>query len=350
MTIQRHVWGEVAGSEVELFTLTHTSGIHASISSYGATLVSLWTPDRTGCLADIVLGYDDLQGYVEDSYYMGCLIGRCAGRVGNARFDLNGVTYQLDRNAGPHHLHGGGKGFHTRIWTPEPLETEDGPALELRLVSADGDQGYPGTVHVSVVYTLLESGLRIDLSGSTDKPTPLNMTNHSYFNLRGHDAGRAMDQELMVCGARYLVCESQQLPTGDIGDVTKTPLDFRAFARLGDRVDCVSPLLRDCAGYDQYVFIDGPPGELRQGAELYDSQSGRRMIVRTTQQGMQLYTGNYLPEKLDGKGGAVYARRAGVCIETQGCPDAPNHDQLPSVWLQPGESYEQTTEFLFRAE
>ncbi|WP_319468524.1 aldose epimerase family protein [uncultured Pseudodesulfovibrio sp.] len=346
MTIERTAWGNMPdGGKVMLFTLTNARGMRASVSNYGATLVGLDVPDRDGAMADVVLGYDDLESYRRDTYCMGRIVGRTAGRIRDARFVLGNMIWSLDRNHGEHHIHGGRGGFHARLWNAETAETKDGPAVFLTYESEHHEEGYPGKLFFKVAYTLTVTGLRLWLSGMGDSPTVVNVTNHAYFNLGGHGGGDILDHTLELNAPRYLECDASMIPTGRILDTAKTPLEFSRPMEIGARIK--DEALGGCGGYDHYFLLDGIPGELNPAARLYHPDSGRLLEVFSTQPGLQVYTANFLPDGLDGKAGAVYGKHCGICLETQGCPDAPNQPEFPSVVLRPGEKYEQTTEYRF---
>jgi aldose 1-epimerase len=326
---------------VSLFTLEGKNGLRAEITDYGATLVSLTVPDGRGGAGNVVLGYDSLDGYVGGSAYLGATVGRVANRVGGAEFSLDGRTYELDRNHGKHQLHGGTTGFNRRVWSADPLKFHGGPALSLTLHSADNDQGYPGNLHVVVFYGLTDDGLRMGYRATTDRPTPVNLTNHAYFNLDGAGNGTILDHVAEFEASRYLVTDADLVPTGEISPVAGTPLDFSSPTRVGARID--DPFLKAPGGYDHYFILDGKPGTMRAGARISSPESGRTLTVATTRPGFQFYTGNSLDEP-------GHPRRSGLCVEAQGYVDAVNHPGFPSVILRPGEIYEQTTEYRFSTE
>jgi aldose 1-epimerase len=348
MGIRKQQWGIMSdGTPVELFTMVNGRGMEASIATYGGIVTRLTVPDRNGIMADVVLGYDTLEEYCNDCCYLGCIVGRVANRISGARFILDGTEYGLDENLEKHHIHGGVRGFHARVWTSEERETADGPALVLRYVSADGEQGYPGTLDVSVVYTLIEDGLRMDYRAVTDKPTMVNLTNHAYFNLSGASRSDILDHVLTISGSRYLAMDTDQIPTGQVENVFGTPLDFTSPLPIGNRIDEECDVLAVGQGYDHFFVAENTTDSFRPVARVSELQSGRTLEVCTTQPGVQFYSGNSMPFGLRGKQGAIYGRHSGFCLETQGYTDAPNRSEFPSVVLRPGEVYEHVTEYRF---
>jgi aldose 1-epimerase len=334
------------GVPVELYTLANATGMEADIATYGGALVRLTAPDRDGTLADVVLGFDTLDGYLDDRCYFGRLVGRVANRIGGARLVLDGKEYGLNRNLGRHHLHGGAGGFHSRVWRADPIETEAGPALVLTFESRDGEQGYPGDLAVSAVYTLTDDGLRLDFSAATDKATAVNLTAHPYFNLTGRPGTDCLGHVLTIPARRCLETDAELLPTGNLMEVAGTPLDFMAGAAVGARIGQDFPPLANGHGYDHCYVLDDRAA-LKTAASVVDPASGRGMEVRTTQPCVQFYSGNHIPEGLPGKAGAVYGERSGLCLEPQGFVDAPGHPPFPQVTLRPGEAYRQTILYRF---
>ena len=336
------------GTPVALFTLTGAGGLSAAITDYGGAVVSLRVPDQAGALADVVLGFDGLDGYLaRGNPYFGCIVGRYGNRIAGGRFSLEGREHSLARNDGPNHLHGGTRGFDKVVWAARPLSGADGPALELRHLSQDGDQGYPGNLSVIVTYTLLEDALRIDYQATTDRPTPVNLTNHTYFDLDGQ--ADILDHELVLLAGRFTAIGPGLIPTGELRGVAGTPFDFRAPARVGDRIDLADPQLALAGGYDHNWVIDRAGPGLVPGARLRGPRSGRVMEVLTTEPGVQFYAGNFLDGSLRGKGGRPYPRRSGLCLETQHFPDSPNRPEFPSTVLPPGVRYRSTTVYRFPA-
>ncbi len=345
MAISRKSWGTApSGERVTLYTLEGKNGLRAEVADYGATLVSLAVPDGRGTVSDVVLGYPSLDGYVHGRACLGGTVGRVANRVSGSRFTLDGTAYALDRNHGKHQLHGGTVGFHRCVWTVDPLKFHDTPALSLSLHSPDGDQGYPGNLHAVVFYVLTDDGLRISYRATTDRATPVNLTNHAYFNLAGAGRGNILDHVAEFKASRFLVTDTDLIPTGEIAFTAGTPLDFSTPTRVGTHID--DPALAVAGGYDHYFILDGKPGKMRTAARISEPDSGRTLMVSTTQPGFQFYTGNSLNDP-HGANGADYGPRSGLCVEAQGYVDAVNRPGFPSVILRPGEMYEHTTEYRF---
>ena len=349
MTIRREAWGEACGRPVDLYTLTGAGGMEASVATYGGVIVRLAVPDRDGHATDVVLGYDSLDGYLKDQCYFGCVVGRVANRIGNARFTLDGVDYALDRNHGEHHLHGGSGGFNTRVWEAEAGETPDGPSLRLERTSPDGEQGYPGSVEVRVEYTLLDNGLRIDFSAAVDRATPVSMTSHGYFNLSGNLGSSCLDHRLVIPAEHVLETDRDLIPTGALVEVEGTPFDFRIESAIGERIGNEHPALAAGQGYDHYFVLKDGSNGLKQAALVREPVSGRAMEVWTTAPGVQFYSGNHIPGNLPGKDGVRYAPRCGFCLETHGVVDAPNRPEFPSVTLKAGAAGKQTLLYTFSA-
>jgi len=338
-------FGQVDGQEVEIYTITNAHGIEARLMTYGATLVSLKTPDRAGKLAGIVLGFDSLSPYLSGPAYLGASVGRYANRIADARFSLDGVSYQLAANDGRNSLHGGTKGFDKRIWTAEIAG--DG-AVRLHYVSAAGEEGYPGQLTAQVTYRLGEDDtLSIAYEATTTAPTPVNLVNHAYFNLTGDRSKSILGHQLKIAASSFTPVDATLIPTGELKPVAGTPFDFRTSQVIGARIEAPDEQLVLGHGYDHNWVLDKPtPGALSLAAIVIDPDSGRSLEVRTTQPGIQFYTGNFL----DGRsvpGGSVFARRTGLCLETQHFPDSPNHAKFPTTILTPGETYRETTVFAF---
>ena len=338
------------GAAADLYVLANGRGLEARITNYGGIVTALYMPDRRGRVRDITLGHYHLAGYASNKPYLGALIGRFANRIAGGRFTLDGRTYQLSINDGPNSLHGGVTGFDRVLWDARPTDDPDGPALELRYRSRDGEEGYPGNLDVTVVYTLTRAGsLRIRYLARTDRPTPLNLTNHAYFNLGA--TPDILAHEARINAARYLPSDGDLIPTGEIVPVAGTALDFRAPARIGDRVD--DPSLKLARGIDHCFVIAREHGDvdaegLATAAEIYDRASGRAMRVRTTEPAIQFYSGNFLDGTVVGKEGRAYGPRAGLCLEAQHYPDSPNQPDFPSTILRPGADYRQTTVYEFK--
>lgn len=334
------------GREIRRHTLTNSKGLVARIIDLGGILTELHVPDRNGRLADVVLGFDTLEPYVGDHPHFGAITGRVANRIANGRFTLDGREYRLACNNGPHHLHGGPTGFVKRRWAAEPVEHAAEVGVRLTYRSADNEEHYPGNLDVTVVYVLTDANeLRIDYTAVTDAPTLCNLTNHSYFNLAG--GGSILEHQLTLNADRYTPSDATLIPTGELAPVEGTPMDFRTPRPIGARFD---QLTNDPRGYDHNYVINRASEGLVLAARVREPESGRVMEVRTTEPGVQLYTGNFLDGSLVGKGGAVYERHHGFCLETQHYPDSPNHPEFPSIVLRPGQQYRQTTVHRFLTE
>ncbi|MDQ6760582.1 MAG: galactose mutarotase [Acidobacteriota bacterium] len=335
------------GKAVDLYVLSNAHGVEVAITNYGGTVVSVKTPDRAGHAGDIVLGFDDLKGYLQTEPYLGALVGRYANRIAKGRFHLNGNEYKLAVNNGPNALHGGLKGFDKQVWTAAP-STQGDPALELTYISKDGEEGYPGTLTAKVVYTLTAVGdLRIDYTATTDKDTVVNLTNHSYFNLAGPGSGDILKHELTLHASRFTPVDAGLIPTGELRPVQGTAFDFLKPHAIGARIGASDEQIRLGGGYDHNWVLDSASGSLAKAAEVYEPSTGRTLEVWTTQPGIQFYTGNFLDGTLKGKQGKVIQRRTGLCLETQHFPDSPNQPKFPSVVLKPGQTYHQTTVWKF---
>lgn len=336
------------GREARLYTLRGPDGFQADISDYGGIVVRLLAPDRAGRLGDVVLGFDDLSVYVERAPYVGALIGRVTNRIAGARFTLDGEVQRLTANERlgdeSNHLHGGRRGFNKTLWHAEPTERDGRPALRLTSVSPDGDEGYPGTVRVEVVYSLTaDRGLRIDYAATTDRSTPVNFTQHAFFNLAGEGSGTILDHILVLRAARSTPTGPNRCPTGEIAPVAGTPLDFTQPRRIGERIAELSAT----GGYDHNFVLDGFDRSLRIAAEVHDPGSGRVMAVLTTEPGVQFFTANRFDGQLVGKSGRPYPRHAGLCLETQHFPDSVHHPHFPDTILRPGQTFRTTTVYRF---
>jgi aldose 1-epimerase len=331
--ITRKNFGSTDGQEVSLYTLTSERGLEATITNYGGAVVSLKTPDRNGRFADIVLGYDTLEDYVRNPRYFGGLIGRHANRIDHGRFVLNGTQVQLTQNNGVNHLHGGFQGFDKRLWTVVDQTDADAVSLTLEYLSPDGEEGYPGDLRATVIYKLADDTLEIDYTATTDRDTIVSLTNHSYFNLAG--SGDILSHELMLNAGSFTPVSEDLIPTGEIKSVENTPMDFRNRRPI------------EHGGYDHNFVLNDYDGSLRPAARLYEPNSGRVLEIETTQPGIQFYSGNFLDGSLVGKGGVAYEQYAGLCLEPQHFPDAPNHANFPSTVLRPGEIYRHRSVYRF---
>lgn len=347
-TTVRRSFGKLAdGTRVDIYTLRNARGASARITNFGATVVSLTVPDSRGRMADVVLGYDDLQSYVEDTFYLGSIQGRFANRIAGGSFSINGTQYTLARNNNGNHLHGGIRGFNKVVWTAARSTAANGARLKLTYLSRDGEEGYPGNLRVTVTYTLTEeNALRIDYLASTDRDTVLNLTNHSYFNLAGAGEGDILDHELKLNSTRFLPTNDTSIPTGELRQVQGTPLDFTRRTRIGTRIDSNEEQMRFAAGYDHNHVISKQPAALALAAEVYEPKTGRVMQVLTTEPGVQFYTGNFLND-VRGKAGKTYQRREALCLEAQHYPDSPNKPRFPSTLLRADATYRQTTVYKF---
>jgi len=340
------------GRPVTLYTLTGPHGLVAQIMDYGATVVSIRTPDRTGKVADVVLGFSKLDDYIRKSAYFGAVVGRVGNRIAHARFTLDGKTYTLAANNSPGglpcSLHGGNVGFDKVRWKAHPTEVGGMPALRLGYLSKDKEEGYPGNLNVSVVYSMTpDNGLRIDYEATTDAPTPVNLTNHSYFNLKGEGEGNALDHEITINASRYTPVDKGLIPTGELTPVKGTPFDFTSPHRMGERIDADNAQLKFGGGYDHNWVIDRKGAGLELAATVYEPTSGRVLEVLTTEPGVQFYSGNFLDGKITGKSGKPYPFRSTVVLETQHYPDSINHPGFPSTVLRPGAIYQSSTVFRF---
>ena len=345
-SITIHPFGTTAGGEqASKYVLENSGGMRVVLTDFGATVTELWVPDREGVSADVVLGFDELAGYEsEANQYFGCAVGRVANRVAAGRFSIGEASYQLATNNDPNHLHGGDVGFGQRMWQAEEMATSSGPAVEFSLRSEDGDEGYPGNLDVRVRYILThDNELRIDYRATTDAATPVNLTNHCYFNLGGHGSATVLDHDLEVFASNYTPVDENLIPDGTIATVDGTALDFREPVRIGARVAQFDD--ESTIGYDHNYVLDGEG--MRLAARLTDPASGRSMDVLTTEPGLQFYSGNFLFGQV-GKGGESYAHRSACCLEAQHFPDSPNQPNFPSVILEPGEEYRQSTLHRFR--
>ncbi len=347
--VKKQAFGNLPdGSPIELYTLSNAQGMQAEIMTYGGIVVRLTAPDRGGKYADVVLGMQDLAGYLTPPPYFGALIGRYGNRIGNARFTLDGKVFHLPANDGANTLHGGIKGFDKRVWKATPGQSADGETLELTYTSKDGEEGFPGNLSAKVVYTLTgKNELRIDYAATTDKNTVVNLTNHSYFNLAGPGEGDILQHEVTIAADRFTPVDAGLIPTGELRPVKGTPFDFTKSTAIGARIAQDEEQLKLGKGYDHNWVLNKGSGGLTKAAEVHEPKTGRVMQVWTTEPGLQFYTGNFLDGTLKGKGGKVYPRRGAFCMETQHYPDSPNKPAFPSTELKPGETYHSTTMYRF---
>ena len=350
MGIESSPFGRVQGRDIELFTLSNAQGLRARVITFGATLVSLETPDRSGQLADVVLGFDRVEDYVAEHPYFGSTVGRYANRIAAGKITIEGREYQLATNHGPVHLHGGTSGFEKKIWSAGTSDVDN--SVVFSYTSPDGQENYPGNLVCKVTYTLTEKNeLVLDYDAQTDKATVVNLTHHSYFNLAGAGNSDILDHLLMINADHYTPTDEHSIPTGELHPVRNTPFDFTQARAIGARIDDDHPQLTLAGGYDHnYVLNSTDNAELHLAAVASHEGSGRVMEVRTTEPGMQFYAGNFLDGTLTGKQGKTYPRRSGFCLETQHFPDSPNQPAFPSTLLLPGQTYTQRTVYKFLTE
>lgn len=339
MDIEKDLFGTLPdGHDVQIFTLTNSNGLRARIMNYGATVVSLEVPDREGNPADIVLGHDTLEGYLEASPYFGCIVGRYGNRIARGKFTIDGTEYSLAVNNGENHLHGGIEGFDKRLWEAEELKHEDSVGVRMTYVSEDGEEGYPGRLTATVIYSLTEDDeLKISYSAETDKSTHINLTHHGYFNLAGQGNGDILGLDLMLNADHFTPVDEGLIPTGEIRPVKDTPWDFLTSKPIGRDIDQVE------GGYDHNFVLSGETGKIKLAARLSDPESGRIMEIYTKEPGIQFYSGNFLDGTITGKEGRIYKKHYGLCLETQHFPDSPNQPLFPSTLLKPGETYDTQT-------
>ena len=336
------------GQAVEIYTLRNAKGAEAAILTYGGIVQKLTVPDKNGKFADVVLGFDDLQGYIDKSPYFGALIGRYGNRIGGAKFTLDGKTYTLATNNGPNSLHGGLKGFDKAVWTARPMQTAQGPALILTYASLDGEEGFPGNLLVTATYTLTDdNALKLECTATTDKPTVVNLTHHSYFNLSGQGNGDILGHIVQINADQTTPVDAGLIPTGELKSVNGTPFDFRKPAAIGARINEPDIVLQYGPGYDHNWVINKPLGQLGLQARVEEPATGRVMEVWSDEPGLQFYAGNFLDGSIVGKGGVTYQIRTGFCMEPQHYPDSPNKANFPSVLLKPGQTFHNTIIYKF---
>lgn len=336
--VQKGIFGTINNRDVEYFILKNKSAVEAKVISFGATLVSLKVPDKNGMFADIILGYDDLKGYINDTCYHGCTVGRVANRIANAKFTLDGKEYNLAANNGPNHLHGGKTGFNKVVWNAQPFEEKECCGVVFKYRSPDGEEGYPGNLDVTVIYTLTDNNeLKIDYNAVTDKKTVINLTNHSYFNLAGHNSGDIYSHQIQINSESITETDADLTPTGKIIPVKNTPYDFTKLKPMGQDINKLN------MGYDiNYILKKSSPMELSFAAKVYEPKTGRIMEILTSEPAIQFYTGNFL-NGVAGKDGASYKKHNAFCLETQHYPDSPNRPEFPSIVLNPGDVYRHLT-------
>ncbi|MFM2095757.1 MAG: hypothetical protein RIS70_2881 [Planctomycetota bacterium] len=342
MSIQKASYGKTKdGTEVFLYTCTNQNGLVVRITNYGATVVSVETPDRNGKLANITLSFPTLDGYLERHPYFGSTVGRYGNRIAGGKFSIDGKQYQLATNNGPNHLHGGIKAFDALVWKAEELKTADAVGVSFSLRSPDGDEGFPGNLDCVVKYWLTnQDELRIDYTATTDKPTVVNLTNHCYWNLGGAGSGNILQHELEIAADKYLPIDATSIPTGVLADVKGTAMDFTTVHSIGERIDELKKAPHTTQGYDHCYVLRGQAGKLTLAARARDPKSGRMMEIYTTEPGIQLYCGNFLD---GGAGNGGFKQHDAFCLETQHYPDSPNQASFPSTLLKPGQTFQSTT-------
>jgi aldose 1-epimerase len=344
--VEKQPYGKTAdGKPVDMYVLTNSHGMKAKVITYGAILTDLEVPDRDGKVGNVVLGFDDLKGYLTAHPFFGATVGRVANRIAGGKFTLKGKTYRLAVNNGPNSLHGGKKGFDKVLWKAQVVRRKAGPAVQFTYESPDAEEGYPGTLSVAVTYTLTDDNeIKIDYKATTDKATPVNLTNHSYFNLAGPQSGTILGHELMLAADKYTPVDDALIPTGEIKPVKGTPLDFTKAKKIGADI---AEVKGDPNGYDHNFVLRKGKKRLKRAARVYEPKTGRAMDMYTTEPGVQFYTGNFLDGKVKGKGGVAYKKHQGFCLEAQHFPDAVHHKNFPSIILEPGKTYTQTTVYKF---
>jgi aldose 1-epimerase len=347
--IRKEIFGRTPdGQTVDLYTFSNAHGVEVRVMTYGGVIVSLKVPDRFGQSGDIVLGYDHLEGYLAKSPYFGAIVGRFGNRIANARFTLDGKEYTLAKNDGPNTLHGGFKGFDKVLWKGQPLENDDEVGVFLKYTSPDGEEGYPGTLHVIVTYALNDKDeLGIEYHAITDKATPITLASHSAFNLAGEGAEDILGHELFLNADHFTPFDAELIPTGKIASVKGTPLDFTKSTVVGARIEDQDEQMKFGHGYDHNFVINREGPGLALAARFYEPTTGRVMEIDTTEPAMQFYTGNFLDGTLTGKRGHIYQRRSAFCLLTQHYPDSPNQPEFPSAILRPGQTYHSTTIYKF---
>jgi aldose 1-epimerase len=350
--VTREAWGALGdGRPVAAFVVTNANGVELRIIEYGGIIVSLRVKDREGRLDDVVHGHDTLAGYLPNPPFFGCIVGRYANRIGKAEFPLDGKKYTLAKNNGENHLHGGVKGWNQALWQGSPFEKAGAAGVILSHVSPDGDEGYPGKVAARVTYTLDDKdALHVLYQATTDKPTVINLSQHSYFNLGGAKAADILGHELVLRADRYTPVDDGLIPTGELAPVKGTPFDFTTPTRIGARIDADNVQIKRGKGYDHNFVVNGEPGKLRLAARVVEPTTGRTLEVMTTEPGVQFYTANFLDGTIKGKGGRSYGRRSAFCLETQHFPDSPNKPSFPTTRLNPGQEFKSETVFTFGAQ
>ncbi len=344
-TIKKESFGTTPAGKVDIFTLTNSAKTEVKITNYGGRIVSIKTADKNGKFDDVALGYDTIDQYLSDNFFFGGIIGRYANRIAKGKFSLNGKEYSLATNNGENHLHGGNKGFDTKIWKAKSSASKSGAKLTLTYLSKDGEENYPGNLSVTVIYTLTENNeIRIDYSAKTDQDTIINLTNHAYFNLAG--SGTILNHQLQINSDKFTPTDSGSIPTGNLSEVKNTPFDFNQSTAIGARIDQENEQLKFGQGYDHNWILRKNAGELSVAAKMFEPISGRVLEILTTEPGIQFYSGNFL-ENVKGLNGKIYQKREGFCLEAQHLPDSPNNLNFPATVLRKGQTYKQTTIYRF---
>jgi len=348
VTVEEKDWGSLADKPVKLYTLTNANGVSAKITNFGGIIVSVMVPDQNGKMADVVLGFDTFEDYLNNNRpYFGAIIGRYANRIYKGQFTIDDTEYQLEVNSPPNHIHGASAGFGKVVWQSESFESDAGPGVQLNFTSPDSAGGFPGDLAVEVKYTLThDDEIMIEYEATTDKPTIINLTNHSYFNLAGHDSGTILDHTIKINAKEITPVNENLIPTGELMEVENSPFDLREFTTIGEYINQEHPQLAFAGGFDHNFVLRGNKGSLRNAAEVKEPTTGRVLTVQTTEPGIQFYAGNFLDGTI-GKNGAVYDYREGFCLEAQHYPNSPNIENFPSVVLRPDDVYKQTTIYRF---
>lgn len=350
-TITKKSWGTVDGQPIDLYTMTNAHGLQVELTNYGGVIVAIRVPDKAGKLDDVALGFDDLNGYLVNKPYFGALVGRYANRIANGEFTLDGVQYHLAKNNGPNSLHGGLVGFNKKVWHGETFSGDFSAGVILTYTSRDGEEGFPGNLKVKVTYTLPENNeLQIEYEATTDKATPVNLTHHDYFNLKGEGNGDILGHVLMLNADRFTPTDKTLIPTGELRSVKGTPLDFTTPTAIGARIKDNYDQLVTAGGYDQNFVINRKVNGLELAARVHEPTTGRTLEVYTTEPGVQFYSGNSLDGTVVGKSGHAYKKWEAFCLETQHFPDSPNHANFPSTILKPGETYHSRSLYRFLAQ
>ena len=350
MSLQKQSFGRLNDQvPIDLFTLTHPNGMIVKLTNYGATIVSLIVPDKSGQIVDVALGFDSVEEYASARDYFGCIAGRYANRIADGKFTIDGNEYKLAQNDGHNHLHGGNQGFDKKVWEVTELPQDKESGLSFSYLSPDGEEGYPGNLNTSVTYTLTDdNALHIGYQATTDQTTVVNLTSHTYFNLAGAGSGDILAHDLFIDADFFTPVDQSLIPTGDLQTVTGTPLDFTQSTRIGSRINAPHEQLLRAQGYDHNWVLNKPPGELGLAAKVCEPRTGITMAIHTTEPGIQFYSGNFMANRINGKNGQIYNHRSGFCLETQYFPDSPNQPCFPSTILNPNQIYSQTTIYAFK--